>query len=218
MLTCLVLLLASCGGSATSAASNGAVPEQSTVVESRQYVIPKDRLNETLGRASPQERQFLEDGVVTFPEYEKATFDSIKCFTDRGFTIYPGDDLGPQVDGPRLTTRGTYSWSPASPPGYNVTRLSADIAACKTPYDTINFLWASITSPSAQEVQQARVELARCLRSLGYDAPDDASGLDVMKIAFPPDGHPHNGEPTPDFYLRCAHQAAVTYDIPGFMG
>jgi hypothetical protein len=216
----LLVLFPACRSSSEIGSPSAANAQGKTSIREMQYQIPKERLAEVLKAASPLEKSILEDGVISFAEYEAATFSAIKCFTERGFSIIPGDgpDSGGESAGPRLTRRGRYSYSPVSPPGFDEARFSAVVAECKTPYATIEFLWAAVTSPTAKEVIEARQSLANCLRESGSEVPNDASAIDRMIIAFPPDGKPHSGEPTPEFYIRCARQAAEEYDLPGFIG
>lgn len=219
----LLVGLPACGRSSPTDTAGG-VPANNARndadVTKLQYRIPKDRLAEVRSAASSLERPIIDDGVISFAEYEAATFSAIRCFTERGFTIIPGDgpESGAQSAGPRLTRRGRYSYSPVSPAGFDAARFGAVIADCKTPYATVEFLWATITSPTAQEVNEARQSLARCLRESGIEVPENASGLDLMTIAFPPDGRPEPGKRRPEFYSLCARQVAEEYDLPGFLG
>src|SRR5687768_9128279 len=64
---------------ATQIRATGATPilRSSEFVPPRPYQIPAEQLAEWQKSASESERRYIEDGVVTFEEYESAVFETV---------------------------------------------------------------------------------------------------------------------------------------------
>lgn len=59
------------------------------------------------GLLTEHARQVLEDGVITFPEYESSVLQAVQCIEDAGGSIDPGD--------PHLNKKGLYTFVPGWP-------------------------------------------------------------------------------------------------------
>lgn len=138
------------------------------------YIIPQDQLNAWLEGASVRERPLIEDGVLSFKEYESAVLGTIACLEHSGLTVmhFPGyGRAGVGLPGPRLSSRGVYSYvatmtgSADNPP----TRAAEATSSCKAGSAQVEFMWAQHTAPSEVEKQAMRDQMAKCLIDAGVD-------------------------------------------------
>lgn len=209
--------------SASMACDSGSdgTPANDPLSQSDSIRLSSQQREESMAFASDFEKPFLQDGVITFQEYEQATFAAIECFKSSGFSIGPGD--GPEVpdgiSGPRLTKRGKYTYNPVSPPNYSIEQFGAAVAECKTKHSgVIDFFWAVKSAPSETELQDARKAIGVCLRESGREVPEQPTSVELVRIAYPPDGKPQPGQTPPEFYQACATPVADDFDLPGFLG
>lgn len=208
------LLSASCEGGTERDSSTPSVVGNS-------YRLTADQKSRALAQASDFERTLLADGVLTFEEYEEATFAAIQCMKSSGFGIGPGD--GPEVqdklEGPRLTPRGRYTYNPYSPPNFDRDEFIRIITDCKRRYtDVVDFFWAVKTAPAETELQRMRSEIAACLRAVGHEVPEQPSSLELARVMYPPDGKPQSGLGPAQFYADCARPVADQHGLYGFLG
>lgn len=211
--TVVVLLLASCGDDRPRAISVDSSAES--------YQLTSDQRARANKEASEFERSLLQDGVLTFHEYEQATFAAVECMKSAGLGIGPGD--GPEVpentEGPRLTARGKYTYNPYSPPNFSKDEFIRLVTECKRRYsDVIDFFWAIKTAPTEVELQTMRASIGRCLRDTGHEVPEHPSSLDLARVMYPPEGKPAAGVGPPEFYLQCAQPVADEHGLYGFLG
>jgi hypothetical protein len=212
---CLVvgLLSTACGGDSPSTTTS--------ISSGESYQLTSDQKSRANKEASEFEQSLLEDGVLTFDEYEQATFAAVECMKSAGFGIGPGD--GPEVpentEGPRLTSRGKYTYNPFSPPNFNKDEFIRIVTECKRRYsDVVDFFWAIKTAPTEVELQTMRASIGSCLRDTGHEVPEHPSSLDLARVMYPPDGKPAAGVGPPEFYLQCAQPVAEEHGLYGFLG
>lgn len=172
--------------------------------------------------ASTSQKEILSDGVITFAEYESAIFAAVQCYNDAGVRIseYPTKQGGAPVLGPKLTHRGEYQYIPQFPAGTGQQSATDITNRCERDIvGVIRPLWLDHVSPTQQEVQAARDEMASCLRAAGLDAPQHPSQQELLRVAFPPSGQPPAGKIVlPPAYENCAAKAADQLGLPSFTG
>jgi len=226
----MALAFASCddGSTAPSATNHGpasaarrSVPDGDSTFGSIQ--ITEDQIRGArAGGSSDFQLSLIEDGRLTFSEYERATFETLTCLEMGGLQIGHSSVaglIGADAPGPRLDRRGRYEYGITGAQGSRPEDAMKTVAKCSAEYsDIISFFWAARVVPSEQEFIQARQKLAACLRLAGYDVPEHPSGADLMRVAFPPDGQPLNNEPTPAFYNDCLQPIKAELDMPFFLG
>ncbi|VAW09331.1 hypothetical protein MNBD_ACTINO02-3189, partial [hydrothermal vent metagenome] len=104
----------------------------------------------------------LEDGVITFEEYEAAYERTVACMRDSGLV----------VKGPKPENAGrflTYSFQAG------VGGAEADEPCRREHLDLVNGLWLAQAVPSEAEAEVMAREYAACLRSAGVDVEDNLS-------------------------------------------
>jgi hypothetical protein len=159
---------------------------------------------------SAYQRAFLEDGVLTFAEYEAATLAYLQCLEDKG-VIVQYDDGKELKDGPALSPRGQYLFTTTLPhrPEKRATlsEFRAIESACGTEFADVVFqLWAEHVAPTQQELAAARDALGACLRGAGLDVPEHPSSTDFGPVA------------SSIHYRDCSRQVSEEFGIPGFGG
>lgn len=163
-----------------------------------------------LSEVTEYQRIILADGIVTFSEYERATFDTLRCMEEGGLTIShdagfftSGDgtsmsvDLGALTPGPRLTTEGIYEWIPAAA---DPSLFQTVGEPCITEYSrVVVFLWTQHLQPTEQEQQDYRDRLGECIRDNGYEIPEHPSEQDMLRLReeFGRDN------PDPEWFTAC---------------
>ena len=168
---------------------------------------------------SRYQADLLADGRLTFSEYEKAIFGAVRCEEAAGFKILAYPEQGkPGRPGPELTARGEYQYLPIPPDDGDQANLRAALAGCESEYvSVLRPMWADHVAPTQSDMQAARDDIARCLRSHGVKAPSHPSGEELMKLAFPPDGVAYAPRPEQP-YLGCASEVAARLALPGYLG
>ncbi len=106
--------------------------------------------------------KILNDGQVTFAEYDEAFLAYVSCAGQRGWV---------PVAPPRLTSRRLYDYQftrPNSDPAAGASeraRWEGDLRTCEAMFfDEVQRAWVVKTAPSQQELQAARDALGACLR------------------------------------------------------
>ncbi|MCC6960225.1 MAG: hypothetical protein IT301_10295 [Dehalococcoidia bacterium] len=180
------------------------------------YTIPPAQLTGWLAVASERERPLLEDGVLTFAEYQSAVLDAVACIERGGVKVvhFPGYGRGGVGEpGPRLSSRGVYSYagsvqgSSGSVPA-DAARVVAD---CKAGSAQVEFIWAQHTAPSEVELQAMRDAMAVCLREAGASVPE-AHPSDVQLKAAKQHGASDQA------YWTCQFAAADAFEIDRLPG
>ena len=148
--------------------------------------------------ASPSQRRAMEDGEVTFAEYEAAALRAVQCINDIGdlageavfdkssntYQVAARGRVGPDSDKKRIQTDDCY----------------------KEHWNAINDAWGAQNQPSEKELADARTALAACLREAGLAIPDPAS---------PADFAPHQSTAV---FQTCAREVGEKFGLPNFGG
>lgn len=172
--------------------------------------------------ANGTQKVILDDGLITFDEYEAAIFAAIRCYRDADVEIsaYPTRNNTPPGPGPTLTARGEYQYLANFREGTTADEANKIIVKCERDIvGIIRPLWLDHVSPDEREVQQSRDEMAICLKSAGFDVPEHPSQEDLFVVAFPPSGQPPAGRIVlPPEYEQCAAPARQKLGLPSFIG
>ena len=170
-----VLLVSACSGdSAAPPAQDGARPDAPPVEE-------RVRNHPHYDSASEEQLAILDDGEVTFEEYESAVARSLACMEDAGIAVQ-----GPRKVEDRGFTELNYSHS-ASSPGRTDEETLAVSDACLHEHSMIVELIYQ-TSPTAVESQdelfeQTRESTITCVNEHGGDLDSDATRDEVQRSA-----------------------------------
>lgn len=204
-LAALVAVLSGCG-SGSGKAPDDAKP---TAPAFSAFTFDASRLNAAPDLSAFQ-RSILEDGVLTFPEYEQATLAFLSCVEDGG-VIVRHVEADQYKEGPELTSRGQYRFSLYLPNREGkpaaVDEMRGLENRCGTEFTAvIQQLWAEHIAPSEKELAAAREALAVCLREQGLDIPEPPSSEDFGVAASSP------------AYATCSSAVALQFAIPGFGG
>ncbi len=182
------------------------------------FAIPSDRNGAVMRAASDYERTLLNDGMLTFSEYEAAALATFKCIEIEGLIIvhfesYGTSDLAAAKPGPRLSGRGKYLYGIGDPREDPASEMSAVVENCRTQYfTTVEFLWVEHIAPSVKEAQEIRDFVAACVRAAGHSAPNHPSETELAVVAFPPDGVPREA-PAPPWFRDCSLAAAEKFEL-----
>ncbi len=196
---CLVAMAgmaAACGGTESPGAETPPAATQTTAP------APADRfvLSE---QVSEYQQEILEDGTVTFEEYERAFFDYLRCMTDRGMVISRAPELAP----------GGWLYEVQITVGSTDEEIASFYAAfneCVNEYTShVQPRWSELNEPSQAVRQQAREYLYECMREAGVVLPDP------IPDRYQPGSDPDVPRET---YGLCAGNAADEFGIPGFGG
>jgi hypothetical protein len=198
----LVLLAAACGG--------GEQPDGETSGERGRSPIAVgpgtvDSLRAD-GTAS-EVLELMEDGDLTFEEYEQTVFSYMRCMEDFGFEAVSNF--------PRLTPWGTYQVRIASfsfgERGIAPGEVSAHSQECERSYRRgISRLWELRHQPTELELQDARKAFARCLRERGIDVEGDP-GQSAISAQF----MEANGTPEFEEWVECHRRVDDEHFITG---
>ncbi len=181
------------------------------------YEIPPEELRDWLSVANDVERRVIEDGVLTFEEYEFAVMRTILCIESTGMEIVHSSGYGRSEGiepGPRLSKRGVYSYFArvATDGSTPHPRAASLVRACKRLRGTIEQMWAYHTAPTDQELADMREHTAQCLRDAGATVPDHPSEQDLRQASA-------GGAIAKDAYRARQFAAADAFEIespPGY--
>jgi len=158
------------------------------------------RLNSLRANATAEEIALLEDGELTFEEYEAGYTKALSCLYDSG--------LVDVFERPELSPRWVYNW-PVRFSDANRVAATAAFERCRAEhFSTLEFLWAEATAPTQEEVQAARIDLAQCLRDAGHDVEENPTSATFLPFIY---------EADPDLRL-CSTVVSDRYALPGFAG
>lgn len=166
---------------------------------SGEYEIPPGLLEQHLEDASEFQRELIEDGIITFADYERAVYATVACLEERGVDV---------VEGPELTGRNVYQFTYAADD-----REQGPVVywECYEEHQVvIDRVWAGTgqENPTEEELEEARAALEACLRGAGIDLPGGASSADFAAVA----------ESDPTIFQPCSEEVSDEFDMPGFAG
>lgn len=153
---------------------------------------------------SDEIRQVLEDGVITFPEYEASVLAMAACVRDVGGVFS-------RPDQPRLSWRGLYTYSTGFPEA--VPGAQAAVSGCvERNVGVLDLFWKELTNPTQNEEEEAMNALAACMRSMGLgdEVPDGRRRDDFDMLG------PKLSEDNRALYWGCAQRIGEEYALPYF--
>jgi hypothetical protein len=142
-------------------------------------------MNELRSAASPAQWALLEDGALTFAEYESATFSTISCLEEGGIQVIHVEpaavrSLESQQPGPRLTKRGRYEFIVKIPAGQDLQAQTRNETRCREEFSSlVDLLWAEHLTPTEEELQALRDAVADCLRQQGEQIRENPTDADL---------------------------------------
>jgi hypothetical protein len=101
------------------------------------------------------QRVLIEDGSLTFEEYERAVFNLVDCVSAEGIEVLE----------PELEDDNFYSYTVAQ-----TDRSDAVVGACTTEhFSYIQRVWAEVNRQDPADEQREIEQVASCLRDLGFE-------------------------------------------------
>lgn len=155
--------------------------------------VPPD-LAEALRGTSEFQRERLQDGKLTYEEYESAVLATVQCLRDRGVVI--------SVE-PRRASGNLLQFAWASTAETDAAGWPAYESCYREHQALIDLLWSQQNQPSEETVQRARAALADCLREAGEDLPENPASADFRRLAIA--GHPA--------VFACQHKITTEFDL-----
>jgi len=140
----------------------------------------------------------LEDGIITFGEYERGVLDAVVCLKEKGL----------EPSQPVLDSRGVfYKFTYSVPDGRD--DLFASARECMREHaDAVSSAWSFVHQPTQKEFDDARAALVICLRDGGIDVPEAPSPQFFVSLAT-------SGN---ERYASCANRIQDEFGIEGFAG
>jgi len=162
------------------------------------------RLDALRAASSDFEWGLIQDGEITFADYEQAAAAYIRCAKEAGASL--------TKDPPELTAMRTY-FLEVTLPTADAATIQASLAQCNQEYlDTVETEWAKFNAPSESYLQEARDALGSCLQSVGVEIGDHPSSQDLAQLlAGQGQGRSHE-------LLRCSRKVGTEFGLPGFFG
>ncbi|MBA4182101.1 MAG: hypothetical protein C0506_16060 [Anaerolinea sp.] len=180
------VLGAACGGSGS--------PSEGTALPT---LVP-EAVAEMRSRAGPPQLAFLEDGLVTFEEYEIAVLATVQCL----------DDAGIKVGRPELRFAGKYYRYESEIPGDQADLLFPRLEACNNEWQPVVDAWYAEHIATEAEIQKARKALVKCLQAAGFDIPNNPTAEEMSRLQRAPS----------QTFVGCVNAIDEEYGLPGFAG
>ena len=191
LLGALLPMLASCG---TSTAGKGSA----TLTPFSDSMRPSS--SSAIARAPAFQKAILQDGTVTFDEYQKSVFATIQCAKDHGAKILTGPTLGPGKK---------YVYTYAMGDGASADSGQAAYMDCFNQYENlIDIAWTYETKPTQEQSNKARAALITCLQQAGLTVPGSPAPSDFLAIS-----RAHVTE-----FDACSQAVSKQFDIFQFNG
>lgn len=157
--------------------------------------------NTAWSEATSSQRAALQDGELTFPEYESAALRTVQCINDAG-------GMRGEAKFDRASSSYTLGarWESSGSTDDDRRKQEESDACYAEHWNGINQAWAAANQPSEQELIDARAALGDCLRTAGIDIPSPPSEQDIQE---------RRG--TAGFF-SCLTQVQEEFGIPNFGG
>lgn len=163
-MTLAVVLFVSISACATSATEEVGLAEE-----------PSQMAQLGMRDGSQFQQTILEDGKVSYAEYERAYDAAVSCMRDAGLVVV----------GPLSIMAGRYlTYSVRDGEGADRAMVSCE----EQHLDYVGAVWSEQQLPTGEEAERVRDDYADCLRSLGVDVPRDASLQDIEDLAGAAEG------------------------------
>ena len=156
-----------------------------------------------LAEASAYQRAILEDGTLTFEEYERAVLDTVACLRDADVRIVSAPSLQPDGRTLEFTFTGGSSRADAEAAGRVYDTCYAEHL------DLVSLVWVFLDPTSERQLANARREFASCLREAGVELPADSTDADFARF--------YESEPPAAFH-RCREHVVQELGLPATWG
>jgi|SRR6185312_3561491 hypothetical protein len=188
----LLPMLASCGTPTAGKSSPALTPFSDSMRPSSSSAI---------AGAPAFQKAILQDGTVTFDEYQRAVFATIQCAKDHGVKILTGPTLGPGKKYVYTMGGGTTT--------ADLGATQAQYVNCLNQYENlVDIAWTNETRPTQDQVNKARAALITCLQQAGLTVPDSPAPSDFLAIS-----RAHVTE-----FDTCSQAVSKQFDIFQFNG
>lgn len=153
------------------------------------------------GASAPQ-RRILEDGKLTYEEYESSVLATVACLEAGGMAIV----VPPELDVDGKTLKFSYSGGPSDTDG---SAAQGVYRKCYNEYQSrVDQGWAYLQQPPESVLREARASLLRCLRDRGVAVPETLEPSDIEGLPVLAGEH----------YLPCLSAVQQEFGLPGFAG
>lgn len=178
--------VAGCGRDGEGGATGFRAPPTPGATGSGVAVIPAGQLAAALNDASDYQRAVIEDGQVTFEEYERAVLDTVACYQGNGLQVMSAPYLaGPPREGLILLAGDRYMFF-AGAAGRELSAQEWERAqVCDASFSrVVSAMWIGGVGPTLQELEAARAEVAECLlgEGVGSVASPGASRVAATRL------------------------------------
>ena len=174
--------------------------------------IERDRVAQILAdpEVSESVRAAVEDGALTFAEYEAAVLSLMSCFDGAGINSRAHD--------PVLNSRGLYVWSLNWQTALG-DRSEALLGCLDKELGILDLIWKEHVAPSERDVQEAMKQMADCLVQAGLADQVPTSSQLPRDFQIIPRNLTVSGRDAqiPD-YVACARSAQDNFGLIGFIG
>ena len=149
--------------------------------------------------ASEYTRPLVDDGVVTFAEYEKSLFAMLQCLGEAG--VYP--DQPPVLDASRHYSYGLVI------PSNDKDQADKAIASCRSYYfEAVQRAWGTYKPPGFDELlAQARDTVGSCASNAGIEVERPVSHAEMVELLRKEDPR----------FLTCVSQAQQSFKLYGIL-
>ncbi len=203
VLLCLALIPLSCGGGGSDGQETDNLKRLGIDLERSPVPGATPGPEELIDFSDPAnltdfQRAIIEDGVVTFAEYESAMYAVMACVEAHGIEIVGGLTADPSGKQLGFATRLGMDFEEARENGRKTQQCHNQYAG------VVTMLWAFQNQPTEQQRQEARAALDACLREAGAPLPEDPAPQDFFGLV-------HD-------YAPCFEQVQREFGIPNFVG
>ena len=155
-------------------------------------------LRELRKDAGDEQAAMLEDGKISFDEYEQAILPTIRCISNAGITVGP----------PELKYQRKYYWYDWEIPGDRADQLFPKLDACTSNWQPVVDGWYLENAPAEEDIASGRRALVTCLRDAGIDIPTQPTEQDFARF---------RSSPSRDF-IGCTEKVREEFGLIGFAG
>lgn len=196
----LVAVCLALGFTACSSGGEASLPGTATAPAGNDWVkVPVGMVEEMRRQSTPFQVELVEDGRLTFSEYEKAFFADVQCVTEAGILV-------PKT--PAVSADQQFVLETFYPDRESLERGLPEEARCRNTYlEWIERAWRSDMGRYQQVYDEARRALGRCARSAGLDLPEFPTADDTKP--FFEDFNPE--------YFRCLKKTQESQNLDGWM-
>ncbi len=142
--------------------------------DDRQAQLRHAVISRGLAEAPDTQKRMLEDGIVSFPEYESAILATIGCLQDAGIAV---TEIARSPDGE--TIEYTYGGVPES----ELDALDDTYDRCRNEHSVyVEELYSVQNAESNEQYQERLASAHACIGELGIDLPESSTLADLVDL------------------------------------